>query len=87
MMSLHIVVLVSFSIFIFWKAGLSMVEKRQIRIFLPFFVAGVVLCANAAVAFYDDTGLFVNAGFAIGKAGIILGLVWLFILVRRVKCT
>jgi hypothetical protein len=61
-----------FSLVIFWKSIIAMIEKRTIARFLPFFAVGILMCFNAALVFYMIIDVFWWSVFGVSYLAIII---------------
>lgn len=61
-----------FSLVIFWKSIIAMIEKRTIARFLPFFVVGILMCFHAALVFYMIIDVFWWSVFGVSYLAIII---------------
>lgn len=69
-----------FALIILWETSLSMISKRNIIGFLPFFFMGVVLIVYAAFILFEF--FFVWSWFFL-EFLILIVLIWIFIIIRR----
>jgi hypothetical protein len=89
MINLHVVLYLVFSVFILWKASLLMIEKKNIALFLPFFLVGIVLCFKAGLLFYlpQNPSLYAivmtQLGLLAARIFLAIALIWLFIIFWR----
>jgi len=75
-------VLLIFSIIIFWETTVLALRKRKIKMFLPFFVIGVLMCFNGAFTFYK---LYVHYLWGLIELGQLVVFVWVLVNIRREK--
>jgi len=61
-----------FSLVIFWKSIIAMIEKRTIARFLPFFAVGILMCFYAALVFYMIIDVFWWSVFGVSYLAIII---------------
>ena len=61
-----------FSLVIFWKSIIAMIEKRTIARFLPFFAVGILMCFHAALVFYMIIDVFWWSVFSVSYLAIII---------------
>jgi energy-coupling factor transporter transmembrane protein EcfT len=47
-----------FSIVVFWRSIISMIEKKNVYAFLPFVMIGILACFHAAFIFYQIIDIF-----------------------------
>ena len=52
-----VIVVLIISLFITIKSALNMIEKKRIKIFIPFFILGMALCLSSGLILYDFYGL------------------------------
>lgn len=74
---MYVLVLVIFSILIFWKTVLNMIKKKKIFEFLPFFAIAIFICFDAALSFY---GLFYSTIWIIMQLLYILIFIWVLMI-------
>jgi hypothetical protein len=85
----HVAVYLVISVFILWKTILWMVGKKNIAVFFPFFLVGVILCFKAAILFYlplvpsAQEIQFVQIGLVIARLLLSGSLIWIFVIIRR----
>lgn len=77
---IYVLVLIIFSILIFWKTILNMIKKKKIFEFLPFFVIAIFICFDAAFSFY---GLFYTAIWVIMQLLYLLVFIWVLMILWR----
>lgn len=89
MINLHVVVYLVFSIFILWKASLLMIERKNIALFLPFYLVGIVLCFKAGLIFYlpenpsFNDAIMAQFGLMVARVFLAIALIWIFIIFWR----
>lgn len=77
---IYVATLVIFSILIFWKTVLNMIEKKKIFEFLLFFIIAIFICFDAALSFY---GLFYEYIWTIMQLLYLGVFIWILIFIRE----
>lgn len=54
---ISVIIVLIISLYIATKSAINMVEKKRIKIFIPFFIFGVGLCLSAGLILHDFYGL------------------------------
>jgi len=68
------------AIILIWITSLIMIRKQKIFLFLPFFIAGMLFCFNAAFVFYE---IFLNLAWSFLEFVTLIILLWILIILRR----
>ena len=69
-----------FALIIMWSASLSMINKKDIIGFLPFFLLSIILIIHAAFILSE---FFFVWGWFFLESLILIILIWIFIVIRR----
>jgi hypothetical protein len=69
-----------FALIIMWETSLSMINKKNILGFFPFFSLSIVLTIYAGFIFFE---FYFQLAWATLELLILLNLIWIFIVIRR----
>ena len=59
------------SLIIATTAGLNMIERKRMSLFMPFFIFGLGICLTAAFMFYDFFGIAVDVFYTISFVSVV----------------
>ena len=69
-----------FSIIVIWKTTLTMIEKKKILFFMPFFIFGLALSFYAGFYFYE---VYDKIFWLFYELLLLIAITWIFIILRR----
>jgi len=54
---ISVIIVLIISLYITTKSAINMIEKKRIKIFIPFFILGIALCLSTGLIFYGFYGV------------------------------
>ena len=74
------IIQVFFAVLIIWITTQAMLQKKNITVFIPFFIAGLASCFYAGFVLYE---IFVNVAWLFIGFLYLVSITWMFMVVRR----